>query len=87
MHWYSLTSPLITEFGYVLNSVFGDEIFSFYIFDNDEKTNLSKTLLAFQNYGAEFDSSILCELSKNIPGYEYYITFHLNRFGLLNLKV
>lgn len=34
-------------------------MYSFYIFDNDETTNLNKTLLSFQNYGAEFDNTVL----------------------------
>ncbi|EAR85463.1 hypothetical protein TTHERM_00442130 (macronuclear) [Tetrahymena thermophila SB210] len=86
MDWYNIAQPIANEYGFIINSQHIDEIYDFYIFENDEKTNLKCSLQAFYNYGAQFSKSITDVLDQ-IPGNDFHVMFHLNRFGLLNLKL
>ena len=36
MHWYKETQPIVTDYGFIVNSDLYDEIYDFYIFENDE---------------------------------------------------
>ncbi|KAL4443115.1 hypothetical protein ABPG74_002182 [Tetrahymena malaccensis] len=86
MDWYNIAQPIANEYGFLVNSQHIDEIYDFYIFENDEKTNLKGSLQAFYNYGAQFSQNII-DVLEQIPGNDFHVMFHLNRFGLLNLKL
>ena len=78
--------PVATDYGFIINSDNEDEIFDFYIFESDEITNLQKCLLAFYNYGAYFSDEVLNELKK-VKANDFHVNFHLNKLGLLSLKL
>ena len=86
MNWYYNTQPIVTDFGFILNSQQIDEIYNFYMFEHEGAENLRRSILAFKNYGAHVNQEYITFLT-NLQGQDYNVRFHLNQYGLLNLKL
>ncbi|KAL4498440.1 hypothetical protein ABPG72_013246 [Tetrahymena utriculariae] len=85
--WYKINQASALGYGFVVNSCFKDEIYTFYIYHDDKNVNLQKALSAFSMYGASMNYQVQQKLETIIPCNDFDIDFHFNEFGLVNIKL
>lgn len=84
--WYDAHTPIPIDFGFALNPKSQSNEFSlgFYVFDGSARTNLKRTMSAFQSYGADFTSEQV-SLLKRIPSEELRVYFYINEGGVARI--
>jgi hypothetical protein len=84
--WFNANSPVPVEFGFSVGEGDSEVITGFYFFDGPAYMNLSKSLSAFQAYGADISPELL-NVFKNIPGEELKVFFLANKDGVQKVQL
>jgi len=83
--WFNANTPVPQDFGFTVGESDSHVLTGFYFFEGPPYMNLSKSLSAFQAYGADINK--ILDVLRNIPGEELKVSFLANQDGVQRVRL